>query len=726
MKTKAELSAQTISSIYENTNEEISATNVQTLILDIIDSMATQDNLLWTSGSTGSFSTKANNDSGLDATGNYAIAEGEATLASGEAAHAEGWFSTASGVYSHSEGYKTTTNSGYGAHAEGYFTVTSGDSAHAEGQNTNAIGIGSHTEGGYSTAIGDYSHTEGYGTTASNYASHAGGMNSIATGLLSFIHSTNSTVSGDRSVVLGGQNITGTNADTVYVPFLNINNVGSTTPIINLGLDANGFVVTGTTGGGTFTGGTVTGATNFTNGLTSNSISATTYLNLPIDISVTGGSYNSSTGIETFTNNTGGTFTVTGLNIQPNYFPITGGTISGSINVTGNATVQGNVTILGSATTIYSQHLYAEDNNIFMNYSGTHLTANGGGIVILSGVSNSQDATWTIDGSGNWSANTAVYAPSVSATSVTGYSYALPDTSIPASVPSGQLILASYNQQGFSVPHVYDTQGNKIEITRDNLLVARNVTGSAMTKGQVVYISGATGTVPQIILAKANAIATLGIIGVCYENISNNSFGRVMTLGDLESIDMSAFANGDTLYVSPTTAGALTNVKPTYPNFAQQVGYVINNGVGSGVLGVYIRGIVGVYNGDNAVLNSVTATTISATTYQNLPSVYKSGTTGTTTAVTINTDNYNIYNITGLTSGITITLTGTTQFDGQPLTVLVKDAGVSQTLTFGPNFNFSTYLPAPTSTTANKIMKIYSTYSVINSKWNVDNWQDGY
>ena len=61
----------------------------------------------------------------------------------------------------------------------------------------------------------------------------------------------------------------------------------------------------------TFTGGTVTGATNFTNGLTANTISATTYFNLPIntDVFVTGGTY--SAGTITFTNTTGGTFNVT-------------------------------------------------------------------------------------------------------------------------------------------------------------------------------------------------------------------------------------------------------------------------------------------------------------------------------------------------------------------------------------------------------------------------------
>jgi hypothetical protein len=86
------------------------------------------------------------------------------------------------------------------------------------------------------------------------------------------------------------------------------------------------FTVTGITTSSSFTGGTVTGATNFTGGLTANTISATTYQNLPQDIFVTGGTYTN--GTATFTNNSGGTFNVTGFNIggitkekfQDNYF----------------------------------------------------------------------------------------------------------------------------------------------------------------------------------------------------------------------------------------------------------------------------------------------------------------------------------------------------------------------------------------------------------------------
>ena len=81
-----------------------------------------------------------------------------------------------------------------------------------------------------------------------------------------------------------------------------------------------------------FTGGTVTGPTLFTNGLTANTISATTYYNLPIstDTFVTGATYSNNT--FTYTNNTGGTFntlfnTVTGLTVNGN-LTVTGGTQS--------------------------------------------------------------------------------------------------------------------------------------------------------------------------------------------------------------------------------------------------------------------------------------------------------------------------------------------------------------------------------------------------------------
>jgi len=74
------------------------------------------------------------------------------------------------------------------------------------------------------------------------------------------------------------------------------------------------------------------------------SVSATTYFNLPTDIRVTGGTYTGSTII--FTNNTGGTFNVTGITTSSAF---TGGTVSGATIFTGGLTAN---TI--SATTITS------------------------------------------------------------------------------------------------------------------------------------------------------------------------------------------------------------------------------------------------------------------------------------------------------------------------------------------------------------------------------------
>ena len=114
---------------------------------------------------------------------------------------------------------------------------------------------------------------------------------------------------------------------------------------------------------GIFTGGTVTGDTVFTNNLSATTFSASTYLNLPIDNTVTGGTYDPSNGSVTFVNNTGGTFTVTGFitgftDIQvtgytysDNTFTIfdsSGNTFSATIDTMTGLTVNG----LLSATTI--------------------------------------------------------------------------------------------------------------------------------------------------------------------------------------------------------------------------------------------------------------------------------------------------------------------------------------------------------------------------------------
>jgi hypothetical protein len=132
------------------------------------------------------------------------------------------------------------------------------------------------------------------------------------------------------------------------------------------------FVLSGLTT--PFTGGTVSGDTIFLSGLTANTISASTYLNLPIDVFVTGGTY--SAGTATFTNNTGGTFTVTGFDSQDLY--ITGGTFdknTETLTLTNNT--GGTVVVTGFTDVYVTGATYLNGSATFTNNSGTTFTLTG-------------------------------------------------------------------------------------------------------------------------------------------------------------------------------------------------------------------------------------------------------------------------------------------------------------------------------------------------------------
>ena len=233
----------------------------------------------------------------------------------------------------------------------------------------------------------------------------------------------------------------------------------------------------------------------------------------------------------------------------------------------------------------------------------------------------------------------------------------LTDQATPAAPAAGTIILAGFNQQGFDVPHVYDAQGNAIEITRDNLVIVRNQSGVSIAKGKAVYITGATGTVSTVALAQANSSTTMPCVGIAYDTMANNAFGRIMVLGHLEQINLSAFADGDKLYVDSAAAGNLINTAPASPNVTQQVGIVVNNGVGNGVLEVRIGLASGPAGG------SLPAGTSNQTLRFN-------GTSGEWEASSVlQNDATNV--------------TDTGNFTGQGSTHIFGTAGVSTTLTVG-------------------------------------------
>jgi hypothetical protein len=103
----------------------------------------------------------------------------------------------------------------------------------------------------------------------------------------------------------------------------------------------------------------------------------------------------------------------------------------------------------------------------------------------------------------------------------------------------------------------------------------RNSTGATLTKGTAVYISGATGQLPTVSKALATSDATSAqTLGLITSDLANNSNGYVTIIGLVDDLDTSAFTDGVQLYLSPTTAGALTVTKPYAPQHLVYVAVV--------------------------------------------------------------------------------------------------------------------------------------------------------
>jgi hypothetical protein len=124
---------------------------------------------------------------------------------------------------------------------------------------------------------------------------------------------------------------------------------------------------------------------------------------------------------------------------------------------------------------------------------------------------------------------------------------------------------------------VYDTDVDGVVDSAERIqIVVRNSTGSTLTKGQIVYLSGATGNRPNALLAKADAEATSSkTIGMVIADIPNNSDGSISVNGTLHDLNTSAFTAGDMLWLSATTAGGMVaNTPPAEPNHAVFIGFV--------------------------------------------------------------------------------------------------------------------------------------------------------
>jgi len=128
-----------------------------------------------------------------------------------------------------------------------------------------------------------------------------------------------------------------------------------------------------------------------------------------------------------------------------------------------------------------------------------------------------------------------------------------------------------------------------LQIGMENVAYVKNDDTVTLTDGMVVYISGSNGA--NLLVKRAQATSdgfSATTLGVVTETIATNGLGYITTFGNVNGLNTTAFSAGDILYLSPTTAGALTNVKPVAPQHLVTVAVCTKVSAGNGQIFVRV------------------------------------------------------------------------------------------------------------------------------------------
>ncbi|GAF68197.1 unnamed protein product, partial [marine sediment metagenome] len=137
---------------------------------------------------------------------------------------------------------------------------------------------------------------------------------------------------------------------------------------------------------------------------------------------------------------------------------------------------------------------------------------------------------------------------------------------------------------GHFVAHVEDTDVS-LQIGEEDWISVRNDTGLAIEDGTPVYIIGFSSGLPQIAPIIADGERC---VGLTTHSIETATIGKVTRGGQITGPNLTSYSIGDTLYISTTVAGEMTNVTPYWPDTAIEVGQVLYN-ANPGVINVDIE-----------------------------------------------------------------------------------------------------------------------------------------
>lgn len=168
--------------------------------------------------------------------------------------------------------------------------------------------------------------------------------------------------------------------------------------------------------------------------------------------------------------------------------------------------------------------------------------------------------------------------------------FMIPESSAPGGAPADFACLYSVDQNGHTVMEFNDSDNIPLRLGRDQHFVAKIAEAGGVTRGQIVYISGALGANELIKLAQADSLDTIVFPGMAIQTGALNDFVEVSFGGKVAGLNTSAFSVGDHVYVSAATPGAMTATRPTGLNFVQSMGTITRDSATVGEILIFTGG----------------------------------------------------------------------------------------------------------------------------------------
>ena len=129
-----------------------------------------------------------------------------------------------------------------------------------------------------------------------------------------------------------------------------------------------------------------------------------------------------------------------------------------------------------------------------------------------------------------------------------------------------------------------------LNLGQQNVVLSYNGVGSTLSKGQVVYTSGAQGQRPKLNLAQANNELTAArTLGLASETITAGAEGFVTTFGIVRGLNTSSITAGSGIWLSSSTPGGITMDRPVAPDHGVFLGVCVRSHASAGELFITVQ-----------------------------------------------------------------------------------------------------------------------------------------